>query len=305
MNLQEQLQRFASYPNDADPAGIPNLSVGGVNAGRLPVSKEVGRTGQVFYVDPVNGSTGNTGRSPSTAFSTTTQALAACTSGNGDIIYRLPGLELLTAPVVVNKTGVSIIAAPYKTTFNTPTDYLYYSSTGNSTGPVFQVTHKAYLYGLATYGIWSAGCDVQVVQSTGSDPSGSVLEKCLIYGAASNYGLSLEGVNKCSFLECTISGTDAILMTKAASTEVANNLFRGCEIIGATNAVEKSTGSTGTPDGNVWEECLISGVVDNNAANLVQYFLDCKINATGVDGFMDVTTTGYTSTVAIGNVYTD
>jgi hypothetical protein len=55
---------------------------------------------QIFYVDGTNGSDGNTGKSPRKAFQTIAAAIAATTSGRGDVIYIAPGTYLQTASLV-------------------------------------------------------------------------------------------------------------------------------------------------------------------------------------------------------------
>jgi hypothetical protein len=45
--------------------------------------------GKHFWLDPANGSDGNTGKSPSKAFQTIYKAFSACTSGHNDVIHLL------------------------------------------------------------------------------------------------------------------------------------------------------------------------------------------------------------------------
>jgi hypothetical protein len=44
-------------------------------------------TGKAFFVDPANGSDGNSGRSPSQAFATIYKGHAACTTGKNDVVF--------------------------------------------------------------------------------------------------------------------------------------------------------------------------------------------------------------------------
>ena len=59
--------------------------------GGMPVTPgvPVPFTGKTFWVDPVNGADGNTGRKPTNAFQTLYAAHAACTSGNNDVVYLI------------------------------------------------------------------------------------------------------------------------------------------------------------------------------------------------------------------------
>lgn len=46
-------------------------------------------TGKAFFVDPVNGSDGNSGKKPSEALATLYKAHSLCTSGNNDVVYLI------------------------------------------------------------------------------------------------------------------------------------------------------------------------------------------------------------------------
>lgn len=69
---------LTNFPGGLSSFGIPVL--GGAN---------VPFTGTYFFVDPVNGSDGNTGLSPSRAFQTLYKAHASMTSGNNDVCYLI------------------------------------------------------------------------------------------------------------------------------------------------------------------------------------------------------------------------
>jgi|PlaIllAssembly_1097288.scaffolds.fasta_scaffold00657_2 hypothetical protein len=75
---------------------LPNAAgcgvVGGalfVNADGTPVQVGGASLGKTFYVDAVNGSASNDGRSPGKAFSTLALAYAACTAGKNDTVIIL------------------------------------------------------------------------------------------------------------------------------------------------------------------------------------------------------------------------
>lgn len=56
-----------------------------VSSGGLPFPQ----TGKSFFVDPANGSDGNSGLKPSQAFATIYKGHAACTSGKNDVVYLI------------------------------------------------------------------------------------------------------------------------------------------------------------------------------------------------------------------------
>lgn len=304
MSLRQQLRGVGIHvkgQGSQSRVDIPGLTMGSSPGTRIPMR------GRVWYVDPVNGSDSYDGTEPKKALLTTAAALAKCTANYGDVIYRLPGDETLAAILDINVAGVSIIAAPGGAPGMREKGYRYISSTGYATGAAVKITQPCYLYGLTFEGKQTAGPDAQILYvSAGVDPSGAVLENCYFTGATCNYGLEVQGASYCELYGCTIEGTDALLLSCTTGDAGSQyNRFENCVIAGATNSIEKSTGSTGVPEANIWRNCYISGTVDNDTVNLVQVFLGCQINATGVDGFMDDTTTGYTTTVAVGNVYAD
>lgn len=86
----------------------------GVSSFGLPVLPGWGippTTGSVFFVDSVNGSSGNDGTAPNRAMATIAQAIALCTASKGDVIIVMPGhAEAVTSTsLALSVAGVSII----------------------------------------------------------------------------------------------------------------------------------------------------------------------------------------------------
>ena len=82
--------------------------------GVFTVVNETLTTGNIFYVDSGQTTTGGTtasfGRNPDSPFTTLASALAQCTAANGDMIFVMPGhAETLTAALNLSTSGVSII----------------------------------------------------------------------------------------------------------------------------------------------------------------------------------------------------
>ena len=69
---------LTNYPGGLSSFGIPVLGGAGIPF-----------TGKYFFVDPVNGSDGNTGLKPSKAFATLYKAISMMTSGNNDVCYLI------------------------------------------------------------------------------------------------------------------------------------------------------------------------------------------------------------------------
>ncbi len=67
--------------------------------------------GKKYYVDSVNGSNGNDGESPGSAFTTIVKALSLCVANRGDYIFCLPGhIETVATAggLTFNKAGVTV-----------------------------------------------------------------------------------------------------------------------------------------------------------------------------------------------------
>ena len=75
------------------PAGLPQLgavSYAGATAIQQAISRSAtGMTGNVYYLDPVNGLDGNTGLLPTSAVQTLAAGYALLTSGNNDVLVLI------------------------------------------------------------------------------------------------------------------------------------------------------------------------------------------------------------------------
>jgi len=84
------------------------------SGGVFSVVNETLTTGNIYYVDSGQTTTGGTGasygRNPDAPFTTVAAALAQCTAANGDMIFVMPGhAETLTTAMNISTAGVSII----------------------------------------------------------------------------------------------------------------------------------------------------------------------------------------------------
>ena len=84
-----------SFQGDLITAGI-NVSDRDLIKFLFPVQFQAGIAnfigrGKIFYVDATNGSTSNTGLTPTEALTTIDAAINKCTADRGDLIYLLPG----------------------------------------------------------------------------------------------------------------------------------------------------------------------------------------------------------------------
>lgn len=90
------------------PVVSPGGFIGPAFGGMIPF------TGNYYYVNPVSGADGNSGRSPALAFQTITAALSACTSGNNDVIFLIgngasSGTARISATLAWNKDATHLV----------------------------------------------------------------------------------------------------------------------------------------------------------------------------------------------------
>lgn len=97
---------LTNFPGGITSFGMP--VVGGSGA----MLDQIG-DGQVFFVDPGNGSDGNDGKSPERAFAGLATAIGQCVANRGDVIFRLPGTETISSPITFNKQGITVMAVAY------------------------------------------------------------------------------------------------------------------------------------------------------------------------------------------------
>ena len=104
-------------------AGIEIDSPGGIIGFQNPVKLHAGLVnfvgrGDTFFVDSVNGSDNNDGKSPTQAFATLDYAVGKATANQGDIIYILPGHteDLISATsCVIDVAGLTIVGLGHGT----------------------------------------------------------------------------------------------------------------------------------------------------------------------------------------------
>ena len=96
---------LTNFPNGISSFGIPVYGSGGYPGIAVP-------TGNVWFVNSVNGANGNAGTSAQYPFATLAYAITQATASNGDIIYLEPGhaetYSTATA-LTLSKAGITII----------------------------------------------------------------------------------------------------------------------------------------------------------------------------------------------------
>lgn len=272
----------------------------------------------VFCVDPSNGSDGNTGTYDNPV-ATLSQALSLCTSGNGDIIVRMPGGEEVSSTVTVNVSGVTIIASHQG--LNPLAKGEYYSMYAASTftdGPVLQITARCTIIGMAFAGrdtgaTFYNGAAVLIGGLASAAPFGVHILGCRFpkWGLDNRIGIGIEGSSDTLIEACSFEGVgasfDSGIYAQGAglqNLEVSHCRFRQC-----TYAITHgSMGDGGGPHclyvGNYCEDSKLLDSGGNTATGLIAgNYLETATDATSYDGTVD-TLNGYGLNFA-GNNYAE
>ncbi len=230
-------------------------------------------TGNVFYVSSATGTATGPGYSPETAFSTIDAAIGACTAGNGDVVYVLPGhTETIVAAsgIDLDVAGVSVIGLGQGT--NRPT-----VTFGTSTA--------------ATIDFSAANCTLNNIRCVNNidslaafiegGASGATIEDCDFIGSSTKEylcGVSIPTtyddwtIRRCRFVQPTdpagtngAAGTGAVYLVDSENVLVEDCEFRGCF---ETAAIHNKT----TAAANLWvKRCW--GLGSTSTADSVPFVL--------------------------------
>lgn len=242
---------LTNFPNGLSSFGIPVL--GGTS---------VPFTGKYFFVNPLNGSDGNTGLSPQKAFKTIYKAYAACTSGNNDVIFLI-GNGGTTATARLSKALAQSVDATATT--GTLTWAKNATHLIGITAPT--VNGRARIAPVTTDTITTFGSGNFIVVSG----SGCLFQNVSIFhgfttGGASEIALTVSG-GRNSFVNCTIQGmgdTDSAATTTGRSLLVTGstgeNTFTNCSI--GLDTIARSNGASeiefaGNTPRNRFYNCVI------------------------------------------------
>lgn len=264
--------------------------------GGMPVTPGIPApfTGTWFWVDPVNGADGNTGRKPSNAFQTLYAAHAACTAGKNDVVVLMGdgsnngSARLSTALAQVvdptattgtlmwskNATHLIGLTAPtmnFQRARIAPPTGTYTAATFGSGNFVVVSASGCYFYNFSVYNGFSTGGTNQIcwTDTGGRNYYGNVNFIGMADAASANstgsrsLKVGSAGSGENTFDGCVI-GSDTVTRTAAnASLELAGatprNTFRNCQFPFQTNTADV-LGIVGTGNGcvdrhNLFDRC--------------------------------------------------
>jgi len=254
---------LTNFPNGITSFGIP--VVGGM---------EMPLTGTHFFIDPVNGKDGNTGKSITNAFQTPAKCLDNMTAGQNDVAYLIgngasSGSGRLTTELDWNKNACHLVgvAAPSMVAGRARIAWL---STATKEDTLFTLSADGCIISnIHFFQDYDTGAANQAMVVTGER---NYLNNCHIAGGgdatgaahASCTSLTLTAGGENTFDGCTI-GLDTIgsgagaNATIAITSAVARTIFRRCHIVkeaGDTDPVFVSVGAAGITRYIIFEDCI-------------------------------------------------
>jgi hypothetical protein len=223
-------------------------------------------TGNSFWVDPVNGSDGNTG-GPQDPYATLTQALTVAVSGNNDVIY-LNGTYNPTATVAWNKNNTHLVGLDVDVWSAATISVANTAATSGAFSPLVNVTgtNCIFMNITAVSGIAQAATQVCWAEAGGQNAyincSFNQVGNATAAAQAGNRALTLASTNNL-FRDCVI-GSDAVVRATNANSTVTflatsgSSKFINCffpmwsSVAGNTHVNAAATTMTGT---TVFDNC--------------------------------------------------
>jgi len=252
-----------NFPNGISSMGVP--VIGGM---AMPF------TGKHFFIDPVNGLDGNTGKTIQQAFKTPAYCLTQMTEGDNDVAYLIgdgasTGSGRLTTELDWSKDACHLIgiAAPSMVAGRARIAWL---STATKEDTLFTLSADGCIISnIHFFQDYATSAANQAMVVTGNR---NYLFNCHIAGGghataaahASCTSLTLTGGGENTFENCTI-GLDTIgsgggaNATIAIGTAVARTIFKKCHIVkeaGDTDPVFVVVGAAGITRYIMFEDCL-------------------------------------------------
>jgi pectate lyase len=220
--------------------------------------------GKVFYVDPGNGATDNTGESPTNALKGLQAGIDKCVAGRGDVIVRLPGGEEVSETVAFNKSGITVVAATYGVNpYASGELFSTYAAATFTDGPAATITSRCTIIGLGfasrdTGATFYSGAAMLIGGDAGAGQFGAHIKNCRFpkWGLDNRIGLAVEGSSDVIIENCDFEGVGAnfdsgiYVQGATANITIRYNHFRDCD-----TGIQFGAFTSGSPD------CIIQGNV--------------------------------------------
>ena len=256
--------------------------------GGVPVTAGVPMfTGKAFFVDPLNGSDGNSGKRADQAFSTLYAAYANCTAGNNDCVYLIGNgsttatarLSLALAQGVTSSATTGTLtwgkAATHLVGIAAPTSISQRARIAPPTTGVRSAVFNSGNFVVVT----AQGCHFQNFDVFNGFATGGTSQIAWTDSGGRNSYVNVNIQGKGDAASAADTASRALLITGS----VGENTFRGCTIgldtiKGADSCTEMEL-AAGSPR-NRFEDCVIEAYAGGTAATWV------TVGAAGIDRYV-------------------
>ena len=268
-------------------------------------------TGSNFFVHSGTGSDANTGKKPSEALATLDVAVGKCTANKGDIIYCMPGhAETLTAAddVDIDVAGVTVIGLGNGSLRPT---FTYTATAGEVVVGAANVTIK----GLRFVPGISAVVKAIDVEATFSH---ATVDDCEFRAGASGFEFNAAITVNTTATDFTCKNSHFSSGLEGAIYAISLATPTRARILGNTIMGDYSTACIGTITGagvlcEMVDNIVINGQAGALASNVEVFtqsaagtwFLKDNVFATDITTNLSLMFTNFTSTINLGNRYTD
>jgi len=309
------------FPHGVSSFGVPLMGGGGM----LP---KMGGAGEVFFVDPANGSDSNDGKTPENALDTVSAAYAKTVDKRGDVVYLLndgntSGASRETASITWAKDNTHLVGlcAPVGISQRARITPVSGNTDLDAYTPMITVSGHGNIFSNVQIAPWGSedGKAARGVDVTGNR---NFFYNCHIIGIVhANVGdeanacdLKISGGEENLFKKCTF-GTDTIARsTTCASVELVSaatrNIFEDCLFLSIDDAGDslfvKVDGAGDIDRFVLFKNCTFINAVESTGTALTSA---CNVNnaAGGLVMFHSCQMAGVTDIAAAdnGNVWVD
>lgn len=261
---------YTNFPNGVTSFGVP-LS------GSLPLVVGSTGVGAYYFVDPTNGSNGNSGLTPSQSLATIAQAYSLAVSGD-TIVLSTASSHALTTGLLVSKSRINFIGADFQGR------QVQQGAKVSLSGAV----DSAYV--LKVTGVRNSFTNIKFIQSSTHANALTVVQEggegtlwngcSMVFGVANNLGQTtaheiVAGSDSATYLNCTF-GSDTLLTSAARSVfhidqvngfEFKSNILENCNfIISSSSATATFVRLDAVGDilfTNMFKHCTFAASVDS------------------------------------------
>ena len=258
-----------------------------VGGGMLPL---MGGSGKVFFVDPANGSDGNSGLSPEQALDTVGAAYAKCIDKSGDTIYLLNdgnssgSSREATIPLTWAHDNVHLVGLCAPVGMSQRSRITPVSTAALTAAPVIDVTGNGNIFANLQIAHYGANTDAIATQGVAVSGSQNYFHNVHVVGIvnahtgdeAAAVDLLIDGGAENLFKHCTI-GVDTIARTAAnasveLTTSAARNVFEDCLFPMVTDAADplfiKADGTADLDRFVQFKGCTFINAVESTSTSL-------------------------------------